>query len=75
MVCGQSKILNPYYVSVKERRNHVYEIGEDGSGENCIATDVPNGENTKSDTATCCDNGQPSLYLISDRNVHGGDGV
>lgn len=69
------KILNPYYVSVKERRNHVCEIGEDGSGENCIAADVPNVENTKSDTATSCDNGQPSLSLISDRNVHGGDGV
>lgn len=69
------KILNPYYVSVKERRNHVCEIGEDGSDENCIAADVPNVENTKSDTATSCDNGQPSLSLISDRNVHGGDGV
>lgn len=72
---NNQKILNPYYVSVKERRNHVCEIGEDGSDENCIDTDVPNGENTKSDTDTCCGRGQPPLSLISDRNVHGGDGV
>ena len=72
---NNQKILNPYYVSVKERCNHVCEIGKDDCGGNDIATDVSNAENTKSDTATCCDNGQPSLSLISDRNVHGGDGV
>ena len=36
---------------------------------------MPNVENAKSDTATCCDNGQPSLSLISDNNVHDGDGA
>ena len=72
---NNQKILNPYYVSVKERCNHVCEIGKDDCGGNDIATDVSNAENTKSDTATCCDNGQPSLSLISDRNVHGGDEV
>lgn len=72
---NNQKILNPYYVSVKERCNHVCEIGKDDCGGNDIATDVSNAENTKSDTATCCGNGQPSLSLISDRNVHGGDEV
>ena len=53
------KILNPYYVSVKERHHCVGEIGKNACGENDIVADVPNSENTKSDTAACCDSEQP----------------
>lgn len=65
------KILNPYYVSVKERRNHVCEIGKEDCGGNDIATDVSNAENIKSDTSVCCDRGQLPLSLISVNNVQG----
>ena len=65
------KILNPYYMSMKERYNHSCEIGKDDCGGNDIATDVSNAENIKSDTSVCCDRGQPPLSLISADNVQG----
>lgn len=65
------KILNPYYLSMKERRNHICEIDKDDCGGNDIATDVSNAENIKSDTSVCCDRGQPPLSLISANNVQG----
>ena len=65
------KILNPYYVSIKERYNHFCEIGKDDCGGNDIATDVSNAENIKSDTSVCCDRGQPPSSLISADNVQG----
>ena len=60
------KILNPYYVSMKERYNSVGEIGDNGIDKDGIG---------KSDTSACCNSGQPPLSLISDNNVHDGDGV
>ena len=74
-VCGQEFIAKTielwYYVSVKERRNHVCEIGKEDCGGNDIATDVSNAENIKSDTSVCCDRGQLPLSLISVNNVQG----
>ena len=69
------KILNPYYVSVKERHKHICEIGKNACGENNIVAEVSNSENTKSDTAACCNSEQPFSSLISDSNVHGGNGT
>ena len=65
------KILNPHYVSMKERSNHSCEIGKDDCGGNDIATDVSNAENIKSDTSVYCDRGQPPSSLISANNVQG----
>lgn len=69
------KILNPYYVSVKERHHCVGEIGDNGIDKDGIATDVSNDGIGKSVTSACCNSGQPSLSLISDNSVHDGDGV
>ena len=69
------KILNPYYVSVKERHHCVGEIGDNGIDKDGISVNTPNDGIGKSDTSDCCNSGQPSLSLISDNNVHDGDGV
>ena len=69
------KILNPHYVSVKERYHCVGEIGDNGIDKDGIAADVSKDEIGKSVTSACCNSGQPSLSLISDNNVHDGDGV
>lgn len=69
------KILNPYYVSMKERYNSVGEIGDNGIDKDGIAANTPNDRIGKSDTSACCNSGQPPLSLISDNNVHDGDGV
>ena len=69
------KILNPYYVNVKERYKHICEIDKNVCGENDIVADVPNSENTKSDTTACCNSEQPFSSLISDNNIYDGDGV
>lgn len=69
------KILNPHYVSVKERHHCVGEIGDNGMDKDGIAADVSNDGIGKSDTIACCNNGQPSLSLISDNDVHDGDGA
>ena len=69
------KILNPYYVSVKERHHCAGEIGDNDIDKDGIAADVSNDGIGKSDTSACCNSGQPSLSLISDNNVHNGDGA
>ena len=69
------KILNPYYVSVKERHHCVGDIGDNGIDKDGIAADVSNDGIGKSVTSACCNSGQQSLSLISDNNVHDGDGV
>ena len=69
------KILNPYYVSVKERHKYICEIGKNACGENDIVAEISNSGNTKSDTTVSCNSGQPSLSLISDNNVHDEEGV
>ena len=69
------KILNPYYVSMKERYNSVGEIGDNGIDKDVIPANTPNDRIGKSDTSACCNSGQPPLSLISDNNVHDGDGV
>ena len=69
------KILNPYYVSVKERHHYVDEIGDNGIDKDGIAADVSKDEIGKSVTSACCNSGQPSLSLISDNNVYDGDGA
>ena len=69
------KILNPHYVSVKERYHCVGEIGDNGIDKDGIAADVSKDEIGKSVTSACCNSGQPSLSLISDNNVHDGDGA
>ena len=69
------KILNPYYVSMKERYNSVGEIGDNGIDKDGIAANPPNDRIGKSDTSACCNSGQPPLSLISDNNVHDVDGV
>lgn len=48
------KILNPYYVSVKERHHCVGEIGDNGIDKDGIAADVSNDGIGKSDTSVCC---------------------
>ena len=69
------KILNPYYVSVKERHRCIGEIGDNGIDKDSIAANVSNDGIGKSDTSVCCNSEQPSLSLISDNNVHDGDGA
>lgn len=64
MVYGQSKILNPYYVSVKERHHCVGEIGDNGIDKDGISANTPNDGIGKSDTSACCNSEQPSLSLI-----------
>lgn len=70
---NNQKILNPYYVNVKERHRCIGEIGDNGIDKDSIAANVSNDGIGKSDTFVCCNREQPSLSL--DRNVHGGDGV
>ena len=60
------KILNPHYVSMRERHHCAGEIG---------AADVSNDGIEKSVTSACCNSGQPSLSLISDNNIRDEDGV
>lgn len=69
------KILNPYYVSMKERHRCIGEIGDNGIDKDGIATDVSKEEIGKSVTSASCNSGQSSLSLISDNNVHDGDGA
>ena len=69
------KILNPHYVSVRERYHCVGEIGDNGIDKDGIAADVSNDGIGKSVTSACCNSGQPPLSLISGNNVHDGDGA
>ena len=69
------KILNPHYVSVRERHHCVGEIGDNGIDKDSIAADVSNDGIGKSDTSACCNSGQQSLSLISDNNIRDEDGV
>ena len=69
------KILNPHYVSVRERYHSVGKISDNGIDKEGIAANTPNDEIGKSDTSTCSNSGQPSLSLILDNNVHDGDGA
>ena len=69
------KILNPYYVSVKERHHCVGEIGDNGIDKDGISANTPNDGIGKSDTSDCCNSGQPSLSLILGNNVHDGNGA
>ena len=68
------KILNPHYVSVKERHHYVGEIDDNGIDKDGIAADVSNDGIEKSVTSACCNSGQPSLSLISDNNIRDEDG-
>ena len=72
---NDQKILNPYYVNVKERHHYVGEIGDNGIDKDGIAADVSNDGIENSVTSACCNNGQPSLSLISDNNIRDKDGV
>ena len=69
------KILNPHYVSVKERHRCIGEIGDNGIDKDGIVANVSNDGIGKSETFVCCNSEQPSLFLISDNNVHDGDGA
>ena len=66
------KILNPYYVSVKERHRCIGEIGDNGIDKDGIVANVSNDGIGKSDTSVCCNSEQLSLSLISDNNIHDG---
>ena len=67
------KILNPYYVSVKERHHCVGEIGDNGIDKDGISANTSNDGIRKSDTSACCNSEQPSLSLILGNNVHDGN--
>ena len=69
------KILNPHYVSVKERHRCIGKIGDNGINKDGIAANVSNDGIGKSDTSVCCNSEQPSLSFISDNNVHDEDGA
>jgi len=69
------KILNPYYVSVKERHHCVGEIGDNGIDKDGISANTSNDGIRKSDTSACCNSEQPSLSLILGNNVHDGNGA
>ena len=65
------KILNPYYVSVKERHHCAGEIGDNDIDKDGIAADVSNDGIGKSDTSACCNSPDTNFGYTMPRRVYG----
>lgn len=80
---GGRKVLNPYYVSMKERYETAVaqaECNEHREKDNVSGCDMPTADSAKEEDfrtehPVCDDAGGVSSSLISDNDIHGGNGT